>query len=242
MLRCVLSSRGTREKVVDLFDALDWGPISSSIAERSSWFDSNAPSSMHSWKWLTESEERFRNSIAADQERLVWISPACAAEQAGLYWYLDRFGDHGAQFAILEPGCGIIEVPVSIGELGEAEMSVLFDSCPRVALDPSHFPTDTWHTLVAENALLRMVKDGRLESAPENFFDRYLMEHCPHRWTEWSRVVGEAMMSMWEAGHRTGLYLLDWRLRELVRSGQVECQGELPPVDCTRGSVVRAIS
>jgi len=239
ILRRVLSSRGMREKVIDLGHALDWGPISSSIAERSSWLDSNAPLGTHSWEWIVESEQRFRDTIAADHERVVWLSPASAAEQAGLYWYLNQFGSDGSHFAIVELGNGTTEAPVSIGELGEADMSELLDRCPRAALDPSRFPSDRWQKLMAEGALVRVVQKGRLESAPENVFDHYLIEHCSHGWTNWSRVVGEAMMGMWAARHRTGLWMLDWRLRELVQCGHVECQGELPPVDDTRESAVR---
>jgi len=91
MLRRVLSSRGIYEKVIELFDPLDWGPISAGVSERLSWLDSNAPLSETSWDWLQETEERIRNAITLDQKRLVWFSPACAVEQAGLYWYLDNF-------------------------------------------------------------------------------------------------------------------------------------------------------
>src|SRR5690606_7070232 len=121
-------------------------------------------------------------------------------------------------------------------------MAALFDRWSPVVLDPSRFPSDTWRTLMAEDGLLRVVKHGHLESVPQDFFDDYLVEHCSHRWTDWGRVQGEAMMSMWNARHRTSLYLIDWRLRELVRGVTLECNGSLPSVDDTRKSMVRLAS
>jgi hypothetical protein len=239
ILRRALSSQGKPEKVIDLSDALDWGPISSTLAERASWLDNNAPSCIGSWSWLVEGDAWFRKAIALDQERLIWISPRDAREQAGFYWYLDQFGADGAQLVILEDASTNSDAPLSLGELGEAQMTELLESWPRAACDLARFPLERWQTLRAENALLRVVKQGRLESAPQSFFDEYLIEHCSQGWTNWSRVVGEAMMSMWAAGHRAGLYLLEWRLRDLVVRGQLECLGELPPVDHTWESMVR---
>jgi hypothetical protein len=64
-------------------------------------------------------------------------------------------------------------------------------------------------------------------SAPLSFFDSSLMSHVTRKWRKASLVVGETM-----TGERDDIVgpddiLLRGRIRALVRSGQLEMQGEV---------------
>jgi hypothetical protein len=112
--------------------------------------------------------------------------------------------------------------------LDENLMAELLDECPRAPWDTERFPAGRWRRLVAENALLRVVKEGVLQSVAEDFFDEFLLASCPQEWSKWPRVEATAMISLWDAGHRGDSTLIHWRLRELVRRGAIVCDGDLP--------------
>lgn len=242
-LRHVLRARGLRQRVIDLTESLDWGRIArDNFEDRQAWLDRNAPLDLGARGWLVESVTTFRERIAADVDRLIWIAPRSAAEQAGLYWYLDQFGAAGAQMIVADlalRGSWRGEPPLTLGELQQDQMAELLDEYPRASWDASRFSADRWQELVAEDALLRIVTDGALRSAPEDYFDQFLLEHCSHSWRKWFRVVADAVGSMWDAGHRADAEFLTWRLRDLIERGEVACNGELPrshgsPTDTTR--------
>ena len=116
----------------------------------------------------------------------------------------------------------------NLTELSLESMEQLYDACPRMAWDSSRFPRDRWSALVAENAFLRVVKDGQLESAPDHYFDHYLLARCPDDWVKWHSVVTHTLGDLWETGQSAGGDLLLWRLRTLIGEGRIACDGELP--------------
>jgi hypothetical protein len=230
--RQLLDARGIAEKIADLSEELDFGPIShGDLASRETWLNRHVPMDFGDHDWLGDSEARFRKHIASDPERLIWIAPASATEQAGLYWYLSRFGGTNAKLAVADfpfSGTWNGKPPLKLGELGPEPMGQLYDDCPRVPWEPSRFPENRWSALVAENALLRVVKDGRLQSAPDDYFDNFLLARCTDRWAKWHRVIGDTMGDIWDTGQSAGSDLLLWRLRALIEDGQIACDGAPP--------------
>ena len=235
ILRRSLHAKRQRLRVIDLSENLDWGPIAiKKLVDREDWLNRNVPLIHGPWNWLADCETRFRQAVAADPDHLIWIAPRSASEQAGLLWYLDQFGTSAAQMIIADHPVRNSwngEAPQSLGELNQDQMTELLEEAPRVDWDASRFPAERWQQLVVEDALVRVVDDGKLRSASEDFFDRFLVQHCANGWTKWHRVVGDAMISSWDAGHRPDSYLLTWRLRDLIQRGEIECDGELPHPD-----------
>ena len=102
-LRQLLNARGLREKVVDLSEELDFGPISpDNFAEREEWFNRYVPTDFGKHDWISDSVRRFEERVFQDSDRLIWIAPASAAEQAGLFWYLARFSGSGIRMVIAD--------------------------------------------------------------------------------------------------------------------------------------------
>jgi hypothetical protein len=225
-LRQVLGTRGCFKTVIDLTESLDWGPIASGdFEERADWLDQNVPSSFAGeWGWIVEHVVEFQKMVAEDPERLIWIEPTSAQALSGLYWYLERFGGSNAQM-LVAPRYKSIS---GLGVRGPDSMAELLDSYPRVRWKPDQFPADHWSALRAENSLLRIVKDGVLQSAPSDYFDEFLLRRCSSNLTEWMRVVGNAMIDAGDAGHSIDDLFLQWRLRDLVRRGVVAANGDLP--------------
>ena len=230
--RELLRTRGIAEKVVFLGEQLDFGPIShGDLVDREHWLDRHVPLDYGTHNWLAQSEAKFRQHIAGDQERVIWIAPASAQEQAGLYWYLSQFGDADLKMAVADFPLGRNGDggPVlKLDELSLETMEQLYEECPRAAWGSLRFPRDRWATLVAENAFLRVVDEGQLHSAPDDHFDHFLLAHCPRRWVRWHRVLADTLGNLWKVGQSAGSDLLLWRLRTLIEDGKIACDGELP--------------
>jgi hypothetical protein len=109
------------------------------------------------------------------------------------------------------------------GPHGEAQIRRSEQSAGGAYLSP-----ELWQRLRTEDSLLRVVEEGRLRSVAPTYFDEILLQHTPAEWCWWARVVGNTMVDAGERGHNIGDAFLIWRLRELVKEGKIECEGELP--------------
>lgn len=236
-LRQLLAKRGVKERVIELTDDLDLGPISrGDLAGREDWLNRNAPLGFPMAErrdWLSESETRFCDAVEADCDRLIWLAPKSATEQAGFLWFLDRFGSEGAKliFADFVPrNWWNTEVPTSLGQLGEEHLAELLDEAPRVAWDTARYPADRWQQLIDDNALVRAVQDGVLQSVEDDFFDWCILEKCTTEWKRVPYVMAEAMSGLWDAGHNANIDLLTWRLRKLIESKCIACDADLSDI------------
>lgn len=227
-VRQMLRARGLSQRVVDLSDSLNWGPITGSFSDRETWLDHHAPLSFGARDWIANDVTNFDKMIAADAERLIWIAPRSAAEQSGLYWYLAQYGGANtkmvvADYPLREAWRG--QAPFGLGELDQARMAELFDGCASTTWDSARFPEDRWFGLMAEDALLRIVEAGKLRSAPDNFFDDFIWRQSPDRPTKLLHAIGNIMAASFDLENTLGDDFIIWRLRELVLQGKIRCDG-----------------
>ena len=102
-LREALWAQGLRQRVVDLTDNLDWGPIATnSFDDRQAWLDSNIPLQEMGWDWIANGAREFEAKVRSDPDRLIWIAPQSASELSALYWYLDLIGGDGARMIVVD--------------------------------------------------------------------------------------------------------------------------------------------
>ena len=231
-LKKVLRARGSFDEVVSLTDCLAFGPISTgNFEERSDWLDVHAPIEGN-WDWLVPRAEDFLNEISAwAGDRLVWIAPRSACEQCGVQWYFEQTEAPGRPMIIADQPIQfkkVAAVPLGLGELADEYMGDLLDHAPRREWPSERSSPDEWRRLRAEDTQLRIVEGGNLRSVVPSYFDDLILNRCTDQWQKWSRVVGWTMVDAMDQGHHAGDVLLLWRLRELVRIGQIECEGELP--------------
>jgi hypothetical protein len=91
------------------------------------------------------------------------------------------------------------------------------------------FRTEAWRVLASENAPLRIIRDGRLASAPLTFFDDLILGIASHEWQPMALIVGAAMCDSvdQEGLYQVGDFLLASRARTLAKSGALEWRGDL---------------
>ena len=225
-LRQALRSRRCRERVVDLTECLNWGLIGSeNFRERAAWFDKNVPSVFsEGWGWIVEHIEDFTSSVTSDPDRTIWLDPRTARELSGLYWYLDRFGASDARMVIapgLQSFCGL-------GVLDMTAIGELLDNCRREHWNQVRFPESAWGHLTADHSLIRVVADGRLHSEPNDTYDHYILRRCSRVLTDWTRLVGNAMIDIFDSGHSVDDLFVRWRIGELIQLGAMVADGRLP--------------
>jgi Protein of unknown function/Domain of unknown function (DUF1835) len=230
-LRQALIAQGLRQRVVDLTDNLDWGPIATnSFDDRQAWLDSNIPLQESGWDWIANSARKFEEKIRSDPDRLIWIAPQSASELCAFYWYLDLIGGTGARmivvdYPLLDAWRGM--PPQGLGQLHADRFSDLLNSAERQPWNPIRFPANRWKVLRTEASLLRTVNGDLLNSVREDYFDEQLLANCSDKWQKCYRIVGETMVSMWEQNHHADDMFLSWRLRVLAEQKRIESNREI---------------
>ena len=85
-----------------------------------------------------------------------------------------------------------------------------------------------WRALRAENAALRILRDGELASAPMDVFDARIMTQVSTEWQKLARVIGYILaLDMDDECQQLGIGVLHSRLRVLVEGGALEGRGNL---------------
>jgi hypothetical protein len=230
-LRQALSAQGLRQRVVDLTDNLDWGPIvTNSFDERRTWLDKNIPLQGMAWDWIGDSAREFEVKIRSDPDRLIWIAPQSASELCGLHWYLDLIGGDGATMIVVDyplQDAWRGSPPRGLGELNADRFLGLLNDAERQPWNPVRFPEGRWKELRAEASLLRIVNGGPIKSVREDYFDEQLLAKCSNKWQKCYRVIGDTMVSLWEQNHHHDDLFLCWRLRVLAEQKQIVSNREI---------------
>jgi hypothetical protein len=234
-LRQALWEKGLRQRVIDLADHLDWGPIGSdSFDYRQAWLNSNIPLQGMEWDWIANGAREFEAKVRSDPDRLIWIAPQSARELCAFYWYLNLIGDDGAKMIVADyplqnTWCGT--PPRTLGELNSERFSDLLNEAERQPLNPTRFPPVMWNKLKAEASLLRIVNKGMIKSVRESHFDEHLLTQCSAKWRKCYRIVGDAMGRILEQNDYPDDSFLYWRLRVLAKQKRIESNREIEGLD-----------
>ena len=200
------------------------------MEERVAFFERAYPI-LGGWEWLAESNDEFWNDLAeVTEERLIWLVPSSASELAAYLAYLDRFADIPAE--VIRPNDYLQPHPqygphLGLGSMNAEQMADVFRHAPRRSIAADHDLFGRWSELVEEGAMLRVVEDGALISAPLDHYDRFILAATPSDWTKAVRVVGNALGATFDEQVRVNSDLLFSRLAALVRSGAIEAQGDV---------------
>lgn len=92
---------------------------------------------------------------------------------------------------------------------------------------------DRWAVLKEENSILRVIDGGKVESVNQNYFDIYILKYTPKEFRNYMRTIGDVLGRSEDTISDEYIF---WRIKELVKSGKIECNGEF---GVTRGMKIK---
>jgi hypothetical protein len=217
-LRQALRAVGRHERVISPFDDQSFGPVDTDdAAVRAAWIESEL--GIADWRGVVEGDASVLSEArAAARPPIAWVGSAATSSLAGFLWWVSHLEN----------------VPVSViaapnmGFLNPDAMAALLDSETLLSDSDRNRHVDHWRELQAENAPYRVIEEGRLVSAPIDYFDRRLLSFVSHEWQKMARVVGSMLMSFVDDDvYQAGDLVLAARLAVLAETGVLEWQGDL---------------
>jgi Protein of unknown function/Domain of unknown function (DUF1835) len=235
-LRDALAEAGKAEVVIAFPDDLSQGPIDPPRwSERARWM---ADELDHEHRDLKSEIDAFWNgALASGISPVAWFSRRSAREYANFLEWLWRMDNSPCQIVDLSD----VRFPCSNsdGRTSFVVSAAVISSNAFQKLKPWEKACDLsqpdreryrrlWRSLKAENAPLRILRDGDLTSAPIDVFDTRLLALVSSNWRKMSRVIGEAWAVDYDDEvQQVGDAVLQARLRALVKSGIIEGRGNL---------------
>jgi hypothetical protein len=240
---------GREEMVAAYPDDLSVGPIDGeSAAERAEWMVQEFGPPSASFRAIPMELEAFWGAFrSANAMPVIWFARRSAREYSGFLELLRLLTDAPCQIVDLSgeefvtrkqpDGPGQLKIFLSLDEMPPP---VALRFLPTVqALSPiqrDHY-RQIWSILRTENAPVRVLADGGLDSAPISFFDNALLSAASSDWQKIARTIGEFyFMSFEDNALAVDDRVLAGRIRALVAAGALECRGN---VDDIRAGEIR---
>ncbi|CCD98978.1 conserved hypothetical protein [Bradyrhizobium sp. STM 3809] len=236
-LRAALQQAGRDDRVIGLGDNLSFGPIDPpDPALRTAWVDQKLEVS--GWDEVGGQATLFWDeALSCTRSRIAWLTRRSTQEYAGFLEFLWRLGDKPVEIVDLadavaragDHGAPNPHRVFSLAELAPETVSVnhLWDVRQNLTSDMRAACREQWARLKAENAPLRILRDGEFVSAPIAHFDPVLVSCATAEWTKTARIIGEALCETWIDGMQIGDIELFARARALVAAGRLQCRGDL---------------
>ncbi len=226
-LREALRLAGREEQVISLPDDLSMGPVGPADPDRRrAWFREQGIGGAEPFGDV----EAFWREALAPGPRDVWTNRHVAREYAGFLEWLSRNGD--GEFALIDlthrqTAGGGRAVP-GMAEPGVIAASGWLEATRPLSAEARGELTDLWARLAAEDAPLRLVRDGLLVPAPLTAFDEVLMAATSRYWTRLALIVAKVLGEETKRGdYNAGLGLLEARVQALVDGGRLQAEGEV---------------
>ena len=85
-----------------------------------------------------------------------------------------------------------------------------------------------WQKAIDTKAIFRILLDnGIIKTEREDYFDDILKSNCTVELNETARVIGETLVDL---DFKTSDWVLNWRLKKLVKKQQIEAKGVLKDI------------
>jgi len=239
-LREAVRRAGRLDRVTVFRDDLSFGPIGPVDQDRrEAWVRRR----LHHGAWYEEevgdTEPFWTEALALDKRLVAWTSQRSAREYTGFLEWLRRLGERPCEVVDLTETT-VSRTDRSGGELPpQRSLSLAYlspETMLALGLLDAARPLDDvarrrhlslWNRLRAENADLRVFGDDGLQSAEITAFDSALLDEIAADWLKVARVVGSVLLAREEEHEDVGPFFLSARLREMVKAGRIESQGDI---------------
>ncbi len=165
------------------------------------------------------------------EEIWLWMAP-CATDICAYSWALSLLCKHAEKLRVLNLANlpfldenGKVFYPENISQILPRELiKARRLACP-ITPSEADMECDSWARLTEENALLRIMREGRkLKSESESFYDAALLNCLSPKAQKAPRILTQART---KAKIPAGEAFLAWRLRNLASQGSIRPAGDL---------------
>lgn len=231
--------RGT---IISIKDDFSVGPVQNiflpeGIEERKVWWQNISEGNANDLTKNNESDDsetvkKARKELANNEKEqlLIWVAPNPRAV-CGYYWLMSQMTDLGGRIFIIFLNNlpfisekGAIFYPKNLFEIPARE----FLKAKKLAkpITPSEFEIDAeeWLRHCKENKMVRVL-DGakKLSGHDEDYYDKFLLQFVTPEWQRANKVISHFFHKSPEA---TGDAYSLFRLKQMIKSGAIEAQGE----------------
>ena len=101
----------------------------------------------------------------------------------------------------------------------------------KLRKDDREAAIEDWQRNSLNTSRLRVRSVGVVvEHVDENFYDRLLLKNCTQEFQKTAFVIGSSYLDFLETGQYVNDAYLNWRLKELVKSGKLKAEGVLEEI------------
>lgn len=225
-------------EVIVFIDDLSQGPIKDgiNIDQRINWYNIfNGEDSLKSFvnydiDDLKENYSTFNeliSKVAHSDTLYLWYGSS--REFCGMLYALELLQDRNLDIYLINVKDTVIkrkEIEFkarSTGEIIPENIEKYAAAKRKLNLNEYRELIHKWELLKKDNSILRVIKDEKLESVDENYFDIDILKYTPKEFRNPIRTVGEVLGKSEE---RISDEYIFGRIKELIKTGKIEYNGK----------------
>ncbi|WP_027415652.1 DUF1835 domain-containing protein [Aneurinibacillus terranovensis] len=240
-----------KERVISFWEMFSVGPIWQlhEVIGKEARFDWIKNSMNNEYDEFYEYKQKFQRtinqvtSIPEGEPIIIWIGEN-SHEQTGLRYVLHLLKDKTNEIKVINTTKTYAEhfnrpdikfAVLHTGEIPPEKLQVIYEQSkqkhPLSQLERERFEQE-WLNLADNREALRIWRNGRIQSVPEDYYDQYIINrakklHSKQKTKDFmksARLIGEVL------GHLeqyVGDEFLEYRLRKLIEKGVFEVEGSL---------------
>lgn len=228
----------SNQEVILFLDDLSQGAINDgiNIDQRINWYnvfngeDSLKPFVDYDIDDLKENYNTFNELISkVDHSDILYLWYGSSREFCGMLYALELLKDRNLDIYLVNVKDTVIKSKEiefkarSVGEIIPENIEKYAAAKRKLNLNEYRKLFDRWKLLKKDNSILRVIKDGKLESVDENYFDIDILKYTPKEFRNPTRTVGEVLGKSEE---RISDEYIFWRIKELIKTGKIEYNGK----------------
>lgn len=118
--------------------------------------------------------------------------------------------------------------PVNLAMFSPKQVSQLYKYKQTIGKEAQQMYRNLWFVMRQENGAYRINKDNEILSVQSDYHDEYILSQISDEWTIASDAIGQILGL---SSHTLTDTTVEWRIRQLIREGKLEYQGDLTGMD-----------
>lgn len=242
MKQVIEMDEGLKGEIMQIRDDFAVGPLKNLDTEegwqarRDWWKERLEGSPHHGAAGSFDDRETVRNIIekmdSGDEEQVwIWMGQN-QHDVMGYYWLMPQLREYQGRIMVLYLNNlpfinekGQLFYPSWLHEIQPREFLKAKKLSRPITTSEFEIDPDEYRKLAEDNAMVRILEGGKkIAGKEENFFDADIIRNLSPEWQKATRVLTNILHRM---KIRTGDVFIMWRMKQLIREGQIEVSGDI---------------